>query len=202
MPEEPYTERAGRLRLRLFRRGREDERFDLTAFGDLPPGHCADHARHLRGAMAVRAPRPGRKVSLPPERALDSIAGDLSLMAFGLLVAVPSRRPGCMLDVDLSHLPAGFRIAIPHYRRHPEWHVGKLNFRAAGRQARTAFRAGSDGQNPSDRVTGWPAERASADRRSLGLFGVHQARTTAMEPTAVVILAKLFQTDAAMATCG
>lgn len=92
----------------LFRRGEgaDDERFDLTAFDDLLLllAIAQTTPAHLRGAPAPRArttPR-ANKVSLPPERSLDSIAGDLSLMPSGYDVLTPEPAPRPMLDVDLS----------------------------------------------------------------------------------------------------
>ena len=94
----------------LFRRDaqHEAERFDLAAFDDLLLllAIAQTTPAHLRGAPPPRTrttPR-ANKVTVSPERSLDSIAGELSLMPSGYDVLAPQPEPQAMLDVDLSQL--------------------------------------------------------------------------------------------------
>ncbi|MBS0466218.1 MAG: hypothetical protein JSR14_03245 [Proteobacteria bacterium] len=94
----------------LFRRGDapDAERFDLAAFDDLLLllAIAQTTPAHLRGAPPPRArttPR-AERVTIPADRSLDSIAGDLSLMPSGYDVLTPQPEPKATLDVDLSQL--------------------------------------------------------------------------------------------------
>ncbi|HQQ68855.1 MAG TPA: hypothetical protein PLL92_00875 [Alicycliphilus sp.] len=99
----------------LFRRDaqHEVERFDLEAFDDLLLllAIAQTTPAHLRGAPPPRARTTPRvnananRVSLPPERSLDSVAGDLTLMPSGYDVLTPQPEHAA-LDVDLSQLRA------------------------------------------------------------------------------------------------
>lgn len=97
----------GFLFLRGDQRQQGVDRFDLAAFDDLLLllAIAQTTPAHLRGDPPPRkrtTPRVANRATLPADRSLDSIAGDLALMPSGFDVLTSQPAPQAVLDVDLS----------------------------------------------------------------------------------------------------